>query len=85
MQWSQSGLSRTVVRGSVRLVSAATTRMRAIEVADLVPSDPANWRELRNRLERCQEVRRPARRIRQDPDAYLKSLEDSLINQALLS
>jgi hypothetical protein len=73
----------TVVRGSVRVVAAAATRMRAIEVSDLVPSDPSSWRELRGRLERRQGVRTLGRRFRQDPDAYLKSLEDSLINQAL--
>ena len=37
----------TVVRGSVRLVAAAATRLRPIEGADLVPSDLAAWRELR--------------------------------------
>jgi hypothetical protein len=73
----------TVVRGSVRVVAAAATRMRTIEVSDLVPSDPASWRELRGRLERRQAVRTLGRRFRQDPDVYLKSLEDSLINQAL--
>ena len=40
----------TVVRGSVRLVAAAATRLRPIEVADLVPSDLAAWRDLRGSL-----------------------------------
>jgi hypothetical protein len=75
----------TVVRGSVRVIAAAATRMRAIEVSDLVPSDPASWRDLRARLERRQDVRTLGRRFRQDPDAYLKSLENSLINHALPS
>jgi hypothetical protein len=75
----------TVVRGSVRLVAAAATRLRAIEVADLVPADLAGWRDLRGGLERRREVRTLGRRFRQDPAAYLKSLEDSLINQALPS
>jgi len=75
----------TVVRGSVRVVAAAATRMRAIEVSDLVPSDPASWRELRGRLEQREGVRTLGRRFRQDPDAYLQSLENSLINQALLA
>ncbi len=75
----------TVVRGSVRLVSAAATRSRAIDVADLVPSDLSSWRELRGRLERRRAVRTLGRRFRQDPAAYLKSLEESLINQALPS
>jgi hypothetical protein len=75
----------TVVRGSVRLVAAAATRSRAIGVADLVPCDLSSWRDLRGRLERRQAVRTLGRRFRQDPVAYLKSLEASLINQALPS
>ena len=75
----------TVVRGSVRLVAAATTRLRTIKVADLVPTDVAAWRELRESLERRQATRALGRRFRRDPQAYLRSLEDSLINQALPS
>jgi len=73
----------TVVRGSVRLVAAATTRSRPIRVGDLVPSDLIRWRDLRGRLERRQAVRTLGRRFRQDPVSYLKSIEDSLINQIL--
>jgi hypothetical protein len=73
----------TVVRGSVRLVAAAATRLRPIEVAELIPSDLSSWRDLRGRLEARQAVRRLGRRFRQDPAAYLRSLEDSLIKQAL--
>lgn len=73
----------TVVRGSVRLVAAAATRLRPIEVADLVPSDLSAWREPRGSLERRRAVRTLGRRFRRDPAAYLKSLEDSLINQDL--
>ena len=73
----------TVVRGSVRLVAAAATRLRPIEAADLVPSDLAAWRELRGSLERRQAVRTLGRRFRRDPAAYLRSLEESLIKQTL--
>jgi hypothetical protein len=73
----------TVVRGSVRLVAAAATRLRSIEVPDLVPSDLSAWRDLRDRLGRRQAVRTLGRRFRRDPVGYLKSLEDALINQAL--
>jgi hypothetical protein len=73
----------TVVRGSVRLVAAAATRLRPIEAADLIPSDLADWRSLRGSLERRQAVRTMGRHFRKDPVAYLKSLEDSLINQIL--
>jgi hypothetical protein len=73
----------TVVRGSVLLVEAAATRLRPIDVAELMPSDLSSWRDLRGRLERRQAVRTLGRRFRRDPAAYLKSLEDSLIKQAL--
>src|SRR5690606_30707007 len=57
----------TVVRGSVRLVAAATTRLREVETADLVVSDLSAWGELRSRLERRQAVRTLGRRFRRDP------------------
>jgi hypothetical protein len=73
----------TVVRGSVRVVAAAATRLRPVAAADLVPSDLKRWRDLRGSLERRQAVRTLGRRFRRDPVAYLQSLEDSLINQTL--
>jgi len=73
----------TVVRGSVRLVAAATTRLRTIGAADLVPADVAVWRELRQSLERRQATRALGRRFRRDPQAYLASLEEFVINQTL--
>jgi hypothetical protein len=73
----------TVVRGSVRVVAAAATRLRPVAAADLVPSDLKSWRNLRGSLERRQAVRTLGRRFRRDPAAYLRSLEDSLVNQAL--
>src|SRR4051794_24630051 len=47
----------TVVRGSVRLVASAATRLREGGAADLVISDVSAWRELRDRLEQRQAVR----------------------------
>ncbi len=73
----------TVVRGSVRLVAAAATRLRPIAASDLVPSDPKAWHDLRGTLERRQAMRTLGRRFRRDPTAYLQSLEESLIKQAL--
>jgi hypothetical protein len=75
----------TVVRGSVRLVAAAATRTRPVEPGDLVPRDLDAWRALRASLERRRAVRTLGRRFRRDPDAYLLSLEESLINRALPS
>jgi hypothetical protein len=73
----------TVVRGSVRLVAATATRLRRIGAADLVPSDLTAWRDLRGSLERRQAVRTLGRRFRRDPAAYLQSLEETLIKEAL--
>ena len=73
----------TVVRGSVRLVASAATRLRPIGPEDLEPPDLGAWRELRGSLERRQAVRALGRRFRRDPATYLRSLEDSLIKQAL--
>jgi hypothetical protein len=73
----------TVVRGSVRLVASAATRLRPIGPEDLVPSDLKAWRELRRSLERRQAVRTLGRRFRRDPAAYLRSLEEALIKQTL--
>jgi hypothetical protein len=73
----------TVVRGSVRVVAAAATRLRPIDAAGLIPADLKKWRDLRGSLERRRAVRTLGRRFRRDPAGYLKSLEDSLINQAL--
>jgi hypothetical protein len=63
----------TMVRGSVRLVPAATTWLRAVEAADPVPSDPKAWRDLRGSLEKRRAVRAPGRCFRRDPGAYRKS------------
>jgi len=73
----------TVVRGSVRLVASAATRLRPIGAEDLAPLDLGAWRELRGSLERRQGVRTLGRRFRRDPVAYLRSLEETLIKQAL--
>lgn len=75
----------TVVRGSVRLVASAATRIRAVEGVELAPSDLASWRSLRSTLEARQATRTLGRRFRQGPAAYLKSIEDSLIKKALPS
>jgi hypothetical protein len=73
----------TVVRGSVRIIAATASRLRPIGAADLVPSDPAAWRALRESLERRQAVRARGRRFRRDPAAYLQELEQNLLKRAL--
>jgi hypothetical protein len=75
----------TVVRGSVRLMASAATRLGPVDGADLAPSDRARWRQLRGSLDGRQATRTLGRRFRQDPAAYLRSIEDSLIKKALPS
>ena len=73
----------TVVRGSVRVVAAAATRLRPIGVADLIPADLGAWRDLRRSLGRRQATRALGRRFRRNPRAYLRSLEETLIKKTL--
>jgi hypothetical protein len=74
---------RTVVRGSVRLVAALTTRQRRFAAPDLWPRDLARWRHLRQDLEHRAAARRTLRRFRRDPAAYLHALEDQLLQVIL--
>jgi hypothetical protein len=67
-----------VLRGSVRLVSAAATRVRSRSGMELRPRDPAQWQQLRRQLEARRHVRRCGLRFRRDPAAYLKRLEEQL-------
>jgi hypothetical protein len=73
----------TVVRGSVRLLAAAATRLRPVDGAELAPSDPASWRLLRGSLDGRQATRTLGRRFRREPAAYLHSLEEALIKKVL--
>jgi hypothetical protein len=73
----------TVVRGRVRLVSSATSRLRTVGVEDLIPSDVSAWRALRTELEQRQATRTLGRRFRRDPDAYLQTLENASIKNTL--
>jgi hypothetical protein len=73
----------TVVRGSVRIIAATASRLRVVAAEDLIPSDPAAWRSLRESLARRQAVRARGRRFRRDPAAYLHELEQNLIKRAL--
>jgi hypothetical protein len=73
----------TVVRGRVRLVSSATSRLRSVCVEDLIPSDVTAWRALRAELEKRRATRTLGRRFRGDPDAYLQTLEEIAIKNVL--
>jgi hypothetical protein len=73
----------TVVRGSVRLVASAATRLRPFDGAELAPSDRTKWRLLRATLDGRQATRTLGRRFRRDPTGYLRSIEESLIKKTL--
>jgi hypothetical protein len=67
-----------VLRGSVRLVAGAATRLRSRSGAELQPRDLAHWKQLRQQLEARRHVRRRGLRFRRDPQAYLGDLEEQL-------
>jgi hypothetical protein len=73
-----------VLRGSVRLLAGAATRLRSRSGAELQPRDPARWKQQRQLLEARRQVRRRGLRFRRDPKAYLKNLEEQLGKLVLL-
>jgi hypothetical protein len=82
----RKGASPTlVVRGSVRVVAAVTTRLSSFASQDLQPSDLAAWRRLRQTLDYRHEARRCQLRFRRNPDAYLTALEEQLLKSVLPS
>jgi hypothetical protein len=74
-----------VLRGSVRLVAGAATRLRDRSAAELQPREPARWMQLRQELEARRNIRRRGLRFRRDPKGYLTSLEEQAGKLVLLS
>ena len=74
-----------VLRGSVRLVAAAATRLRSRSGAELQPRDSTRWMQLRQQLEARRHVRRCGLRFRRDPKTYLHQLEEQLLKLTLPS
>jgi hypothetical protein len=79
------GSPTTAVRGAVRLVAAAVTRLSQVGGMELAPKDVAEWQEQRARLQRHQDARTLQRRFRHDPQAYLRELEARFIQSPLPS
>lgn len=75
--------SALVVRGSVRVVAAVATPLRAWTAQELRPASVEAWCKLREKLEARHEARRATRRFRKDPAAYLTKLEDTLLHISL--
>jgi hypothetical protein len=72
-----------VLRGAVRLVACAATRLRPFTSEELAP-DPVNaWQELRHTLETRRHQRTQRRRFRRDPASYLAILEADLLKLSL--
>lgn len=68
-----------VVRGSVRVMAAVTSRQQSFSVEELRPSDYQRWRDLRRQLQQREETRRQQWRFRKDPAAYLAAIEARLL------
>ena len=75
----------TVVRGSVRALASATSRLHPVTEYDLRHPDLDRWRDLRQSLQLRQEARRQQGRFRKDPSAYLAALESTLLKPSLPS
>lgn len=72
-----------VLRGAVRLVAWAATRVRPFASEELVPETVSAWQELRHALETRRHQRTQRRRFRRDPAAYLATLEGDLLKLIL--
>ena len=72
-----------VLRGEARLLAAAATRLRPQTAEDLAGADRGRWTELRRRLEARRHRRTQRRRFRRDPQAFLRQLEEQLLQSAL--
>jgi hypothetical protein len=72
-----------VLRGSVRLVAWAATRIRPFASEELVPETVSAWQDLRHALETRRHQRTQRRRFRRDPASYLATLEADLLKLIL--
>jgi hypothetical protein len=72
-----------VLRGSARIVAAIATRQQPDRKRDLARADRVKWRTKRAELARRRQRRVERRRFRQNPEAYLRHLEEQLTQPAL--
>jgi hypothetical protein len=75
----------TVVRGSVRALASAASRLHPFGDYDLRHPNLDRWRDLRQSLALRHEARRQQGRFRKDPSAYLAALESKLLKPSLPS
>jgi len=79
----QAATPALVLRGEARLLAAAATRQRVYSAAELAAADPDSRRELQQRLEGRRRRRVKRGRFRRDPHAFLRQLEEQLLQSAL--
>jgi hypothetical protein len=72
-----------VLRGSVRLIAAATTRLRPREGSELALRQLGPWIELRTSLATRRQTRVLRYRFRKDPRSYLAAIERHLLQRGL--
>ncbi len=68
-----------VVRGSVRVMAAVSSKQQLFSVEELRPRDYQRWRDLRRQLQQREETRRKQWRFRKNPAAYLADIEARLL------
>ena len=71
------------LRGAVRLVAWAATRLRPCTSEELAPDPVRAWQELRHTRETRRHQRPQRRRFRRDPASYLATLEADLLKLML--
>jgi hypothetical protein len=74
-----------VLRGAVKVVACAATRLHPFEAHDLVPEKLSDWKALRHNLRSRQQQHVRRYRFRRDPQTYLAALEKDLLQLILLS
>ncbi len=72
-----------VLRGEVRLIAAAATRLHPPNSRALGRVSRNRWRDLRARLDQRRHVRTLRTRFRRNPGAYLAALEQQACQPAL--
>jgi hypothetical protein len=68
-----------VVRGSVRVMTAVTSKVQVFSVEDLCPRDDQRWRDLRQQLQQHEEAHRQQWRFRKHPATSLAGIEARLL------
>jgi hypothetical protein len=72
-----------VLRGAVRLVACAATRLRPFTSEERAPATVSAWQALRHALETRRHQRTQRRRFRREPATYLGKLEAQLLQLRL--